>query len=86
MENQPDHLAGALEEVIDVGETVWAKNGHVLLPVDGTLQSQERKRLRREGGRANCVRAKRSDYSKSLSWAKSACPSGSLCRRARRRE
>ena len=86
VEDQPDHLAGAFEEVVDVGEAVGAKNGGILFVVDGSLQPQGRNRLRRGDGGANCVRRRGRDYSRNRDAARSACPSGSRCRRFRRRE
>lgn len=86
MEDQPDHLAGPFEEVVDVGEAVWAKNGGILFVVNGSLQPQGRNRLRRGDGGANCVRRRGRDYNKNRGAARFACPSGSRCRRFRRRE
>ena len=86
VENQPDHLAGPLEEMVNVGKTVRAKNGGILLVVDGALQPHGRNRLRRGDGGTNCVKRRPNDYSKNRDAATFARPCGSPRRRFRRRE
>lgn len=86
VEDQPDHLAGPFEEVVDVGEAVRAKNGGILLVVDGSLQPQGRNRLRGGDGGANCVRRRGRHYNKNRGSTRFAGPFGSRCWRFRRRE